>query len=161
MVGCGFGTKSLGPGLDKNVGQNTTVNPFPPSTWHKHWNLWRISSVLGFIGTILNGFVLGNFYEERKSFLTVVNLMIWWTQTKWDFLISMFEFRMNHLYCLFYSMIAITFRNYVLMSSQTFIETYLGRKRVGHNLTGLPTFLAPTRSSRNANVCLSVRFKLV
>ena len=76
-MGCGFGTKGLGPGLDKNVGQNTTDYPFPPSTWHKHWNLWRISSALGIIGTILNGFVLGNFYEERKSFLTVVNLMIW------------------------------------------------------------------------------------
>ena len=39
-------------------------------------------------------------------------------------------FRMDRLYCLFYSMIGIHYRNYVMMNSPTFLEDSYGRELV-------------------------------
>ena len=42
-------------------------------------------------------------------------------------------FRMDRLYCLFYSMIGIHYRNYVMMNSPTFLEHFYGRELVRSN----------------------------
>ena len=39
-------------------------------------------------------------------------------------------FRMDRLYCLFYSMIGIHYRNYVMMNSPTFLEDFYDRELV-------------------------------
>ena len=39
--------------------------------------IWNISTILGVIGTVLNGMILINFYIERNALFTVVNVMIW------------------------------------------------------------------------------------
>ena len=39
--------------------------------------IWNISTILGVIGTVLNGMILINFYIERNALFTVLNVMIW------------------------------------------------------------------------------------
>ena len=62
-----------------NLGQNQTI-PTLAETENQRRTLvkmWNISTLLGIIGTILNGIILFYFYLERKTLFTVVNVMIW------------------------------------------------------------------------------------
>ena len=60
---------------------NETNSSFPETeTYNQRKTLvkiWNISTFLGVSGTILNGIILLNFYQERKAIFTVVNVMIW------------------------------------------------------------------------------------
>ena len=39
-------------------------------------SVWKLDSFFGFVGIILNGYLLYIFYKERHSLLTSVNAMI-------------------------------------------------------------------------------------
>ena len=61
------------------LGQNQTIPTFAETENQRRTlvKMWNISTLLGIIGTILNGIVLFYFYLERKTLFTVVNVMIW------------------------------------------------------------------------------------
>ena len=60
-------------------GQNQTIPTFAATDNQRQTivKMWNISTLLGIIGTILNGIILFNFYLERNALFTVVNVMIW------------------------------------------------------------------------------------
>ena len=60
-------------------GQNQTIPTFAETDSQRQTlvKMWSISTLLGIIGTILNGIILFNFYLQRNALFTVVNVMIW------------------------------------------------------------------------------------
>ena len=61
----------------KNLTNSSFTKSEPGNQEQTLVKLWNISTVLGIIGTILNGMIFVNFYLERNAFFTVINVMIW------------------------------------------------------------------------------------
>ena len=67
-------------GQSQALGNETNSSFQETETYNQRKTLvkiWNISTFLGVSGTILNGIILLNFYQERNAIFTVVNVMIW------------------------------------------------------------------------------------
>ena len=100
---------------------------------HSVSGYWWISSILNVIGTIVNGFVLYIFIQERKNNLFGVNAMIWsvfmLTILRIYTITLFFLYRMDNFYRLAYTLSA-HLRNDKMITGSTFLENLIDDKWV-------------------------------
>lgn len=133
------------------VNQTELFGPakFRSDLGHSLATFWPLHSLTGLIGSLLNIFVLYIFISDRQTLTTSINCMIWYIEFPqcWSLLLSS---RMDTLFRLLYSSVAVHWRSYLMYFRRTLLQDLLSFETVRKSIRNfLLTFLPPGVSSHD------------